>query len=348
MSRSTARSRAAGRPPTAASPRVEPTSPPTAIGVELSGSAVKLAVVTAAGDILATHQHTIRPKGRPEEAAATVAACVSDCLGEPAVTADALGLAVPGPVRHDGTMLWSTELPWLEAPLQSLVGRTTGLPTFATGVGAAVTTAEWRRGRGAGRRDLLCLHLGTSISGGVVTGGRPALGARSALGGFGHVPVLLNGRNCRCRNSGCLEAYVGGWAILERARELAAARPSASGQLREIAGGVEKISLASISEAVRTGDPLAQGLLEETVEFLASGVVGLINVLDPELLILGGNVIETFPSALRATEALIRQKAVEPVASGIEIAAARLGPDAAAVGAAILAHGRRDGGGSEG
>lgn len=140
-----------------------------------------------------------------------------------------------------------------------------------------------------------------------------------------------------CPNSGCLEAYVGGWAIAERARELAKARPTDSGRLRELAGGIEKITAQTVTLAYRGGDPLARELLESTVEYLAAGLVSIVNAVNPRLLILGGGVIEGLPSLVPATEALVRQRALAAAVAPLQVIRAGLGQDAGVVGAAARA-----------
>ncbi|HEX8242840.1 MAG TPA: ROK family protein, partial [Longimicrobium sp.] len=196
----------------------------------------------------------------------------------------------------------------------------------------------WRLGGGRGVRDLLVLFVGTGVGGGAVIGGRLLEGAGGVAGEMGHVTVVAGGRQCRCRNQGCLEAYCGGWAIEERAREAALAHHQAGEALiRQAGGSADAITGESIAAALRSGDALARTLIDETGDVLGAGLVGLVNALNPRRVILGGGVLDGFPELLERARAAVSAHALPAAVDKIDIITAALHDDAPALGAADLA-----------
>ncbi|MFQ5987783.1 MAG: ROK family protein, partial [Dehalococcoidia bacterium] len=185
--------------------------------------------------------------------------------------------------------------------------------------------------------DLVVLFVGTGIGGGVVSGGRILEGCNNTLGELGHVTLVADGRKCRCPNLGCLEAYAGGWAIAERAREAVSANPGEGEALMSLAGNVGNITAATVSQASRQNDPLAKRLVEETGQYLGAGVVGIVNAFNPCLLVLGGGVIEGLPELINMVEEVTRKCALKPNLEKLKIVKAALGGKAGVIGAAALA-----------
>ncbi len=311
---------------------------PLTIGVDMGGTKIALAVVSESGTILTSHRHATETSDSADQIVKMIADCVQTCLGDSARRARALGAGIAGQLRErDGMLVSAPNLPWRNVPLGPKLAQATGLPSVLMNDVRAATLGEWKFGAGRGERDLVCVFVGTGVGGGIVADGRLRYGISGTAGEIGHLTIVSDGRSCHCPNSGCLEAYVGGWAIAERARELAKARPTDSGRLRELAGGIEKITAQTVTLAYRGGDPLARELLESTVEYLAAGLVSIVNAVNPRLLILGGGVIEGLPSLVPATEALVRQRALAAAVAPLQVIRAGLGQDAGVVGAAARA-----------
>lgn len=134
-----------------------------------------------------------------------------------------------------------------------------------------------------------------------------------------------------------LEAYAGGWAIGERVQEAVRNDLKAGKALITLAGSIEKISAATVTEAYANGDPLAQRMVEETAQFLAAGLVGIINAFNPCLIVLGGGVIQGFPEYTSLVEHMVHLKALEAALEGLRVVTAALGNKAGVIGAAALA-----------
>ena len=152
--------------------------------------------------------------------------------------------------------------------------------------------------------------------------------------------IVSNGRHCHCRNQGCLEAYTGGWAIGERVQEAVRNDPKAGKALITLAGSIEKISATTVTEAYANGDPLAQRMVEETAQFLAAGLMGIINAFNPCLIVLGGGVIQGLSVYTSLVQHMVRLKALEAALEGLRIVTAALGNKAGVIGAAALARHR--------
>jgi len=212
------------------------------------------------------------------------------------------------------------------------------MPVVAINDVRAATWGEWRYGSGRGVDDLVVLFVGTGIGGGVISGGNLIVGCSNTGGELGHITIVLDGRNCRCRNMGCLEAYAGGWAIAERAQEAVRADPKAGAFLVFLAGSIEKITAATVSQAYRQGDHLARKLVRETAQYLAAGVVGIVNAFNPCLLALGGGVIDGLPELVHIVKKVTRRRALESAVEKLKVVKVSLGDDAGVIGAAALAH----------
>ena len=307
------------------------------IGVDIGGTKIEMALVDAAGRILASHRVLTHPERGPDGVIADIVTCVETYLGEAGQSVRGLGIGVAGQVdRASGTLRSAPNLGWRNVPLQARLEKALGLTVMVSNDVRAATYGEWRHGAGQGVDDLVCLFIGTGIGGGIVSGGRLLEGYCNTAGELGHITIVAGGHRCRCPNRGCLEAYAGGWAIAERAQEAVHADPQAGQRLVTLAGTVEQISAATVTQAYTNGDSLAHHLVEETAQCLAAGVVGIVNAFNPCLLVLGGGVIQGLPEYASMVEPIVRVNALEVAAEGLRIVTAALGNKAGVIGAAAL------------
>jgi glucokinase len=242
--------------------------------------------------------------------------------------------------KYNGIVRFAPNLGWRNVPLGAMLEEALVLPVEVTNDVRAATYGEWLYGAGQGVDDLICLFVGTGVGGGIVSGGKLLEGCDNSAGELGHLTIMTDGRQCHCRNRGCLEAYAGGWAIAERAQEAVRIDLKAGQSLITLAGSIERITAATVTEAYATGDPVAQRIVEETAHFLAAGVVGIVNAFNPCLLVLGGGVIQGSPMYLPMVERAVRINALEAALGGLRIVTAALGNKAGVIGAAALARHR--------
>ncbi len=311
-----------------------------AIGVDLGGTKIALGLVDRAGTVLESERLPTRADRPASAVIADIAACVEERWADRLAPTDPLGVGVAGQVDAAGTVLFGPNLHWSRVPLRADLARRLRRPVAVLNDVQAATFGEWQHGAGRGLNDVVCLFVGTGVGGGIVAGGALQHGATGSAGELGHLTVQRNGRKCRCPNSGCLEAYAGGWAIAERAREAVGHAPSRGAQLLRLAGSAEAISSATVEQAFRAADPLARELVDETMSYLTCGLVSIVNAVNPAAIVLGGGVLEGFLERIPSLARDVRARALRAAAAGLRIVPAALGGTSGLVGAAAFARGR--------
>jgi glucokinase len=198
----------------------------------------------------------------------------------------------------------------------------------------AAAAGEHRYGAGTGARNMVSLPISTGVGGGVVVDGRLYRGAGNGAE-LGHVTVDWRGRECRgCGRLGCLEAYVSGTSIAERAREAIIGNGGSSlASLREP-------TAEDVAAAARAGDELAREIWDETVDALACGLTSIVNVFEPELVVLGGGVTRAGEQLLGPVRDWVRANAMEPAGRSTDIVQSALGERVGVVGAAAIVYDR--------
>ncbi len=321
-----------GSSPRPARPSVLPT-----VGVDIGGTTTSVAFVGARGEVLASERRATRPERGAEVVIEEIASVIRDLAEAHEMVPAAIGVGAAAQVDREGTVVAAPNLRWSAVPLARRLGRATRRPVVVTNDVRAATYGEWKFGAGRGARDLLCVFVGTGVGGGIVADGRIRFGATETAGEIGHMPIVHGGRRCRCPGRGCLEAYVGGWAIGARAQEAAREEPQRAAELLRLAGRRSRISARTVSLAAGRKDPLAVEILAETVGYLTTGLVGLVNVVNPRIVILGGGVVEGIPGLLPRLRAGVGRSALAAATGGLTLLRARLGGDAGMIGAAALA-----------
>ena len=310
------------------------------IGIDLGGTKVAGVRVDEAGTVVAERRAPSQAGEGAEAVAATVAGMVR-LLAAGAPDVDAVGVGVAGQVDSDrGIVRQAPNLRWHDYPLGARIRDATGLPVSVLNDVQAATYGEWQLGAARGASDVVCVFVGTGVGGGIVAGGRLLRGTSGAAGELGHTIVSLFGPVCRCGGRGCLEAYAGGWAIARRAFEAVSARPIAGRVLIEAAGGdPQKITASALAAAAAAGDPLARALVAELEDALVAGLGSIVNAFNPEVLLLGGGVIESLPRLCDTARERLVLAALPVSAAAVRVDLAALGA-AGAVGAAAWARAR--------
>lgn len=304
----------------------------------MGGTKIEIALVDATGHIVTSQKIPTRQERGPDAVIDSIIDCARDCLNKANKSVQCLGMGVAAQVEKDtGVVLFSPNLHWHNVPLGKRLEDALSIPVIVTNDVRAATYGEWLYGAGQNIDDLVCLLIGTGVGGGAIIGGKLLEGHNNSAGEFGHLTIVSNGRKCTCPNSGCLEAYAGGWAISERAQEMVINDPKEGQALLSLAGNTNSISAVTVTEAYNLGDPLAKRIVQETAQYLAAGVVAIVNALNPHMLILGGGVIQGLPAYIPMTDQLVRSHALKAASDDLCIVKAALGNKAAAIGAAAFA-----------
>lgn len=304
------------------------------IGVDLGGTKMLVGVVDSGGRVL--HRRVDASVGLSlDELLARIDEEIRIALdSRPGVAA--VGLGVPCIVDRDREIcVTSNHLPLIGVPLRSRVAALTGLPTAIDNDGNAAAIAEQRRGAARGADNVVLLTLGTGIGGGLILGGRPYRGSRGAAAELGHFVVDMDGPPCpgRCPNNGCIESLVSGTALRIEAERAIAANPGSPLASAAAAGG--KIDGTVVTGLARAGDAISIQLLETMGRRLGIALTGLANVFDPDVIVIGGGVIDAGDLLLGPAREEFERRALTPQRE-TPIRAAELGSDAGMIGASIL------------
>jgi glucokinase len=197
----------------------------------------------------------------------------------------------------------------------------------------AAALGEFTYGAGRGSRNMVYLHLGSGVGGGIIVDGRLHHGVTMTSGELGHMVVSANGPRCSCGKPGHLEAYASESAIVERMRlQLAGARAETTAKWLASHG----VTLKRIFEEYDT-DEHAHGVIDETVQVIGLAAANLVTALNPDAVILGGHVTEVGPGLPALVRSKIRQYGFDAAARHVTVAPAQLGADAGVIGATVLA-----------
>jgi glucokinase len=293
------------------------------LGVDIGGTKTELALIDESGAVVRRDRSSTEPRRGAERVVRDVASTVRRLIGD-LRTLGGVGVSVAGQVQPDGVVAGAPNLGWSGVPLGAMMADALGAPTTVVNDVRAATWAEWRHGAGRGFADLVVLYVGTGVGGGIVSGGRVLHGTHGTAGELGHTTLVAGGRRCHCRNLGCLEAYVSGWAIAERACEAGLGAPRA----------VTAEDVAALRDA---GDTRAIALVRQTGELLGEALVSFINGFGPQRVILGGGVIEGFPELVDLAREVAMARALPAALAEVTIVRAALVSDAPVLGAAELA-----------
>ncbi|MCI4317161.1 MAG: ROK family protein, partial [Thermoplasmata archaeon] len=190
-----------------------PTTPPGAdlyLGIDIGATKIATALLDGAGRIVATRRSPVPPHPLPTTVVEGIARNAVAELGADRAQIRSIGVGIAAQVRPDtGEVHFAPNLEWRNVPLREMLEAALDRPTFVTNDVRAATFGEWKHGAGVGATELACVWVGTGAGGSVVSAGRLLHGATNTSGEVGHLTIVSGGRRCRCRGTGCLEAYVG-------------------------------------------------------------------------------------------------------------------------------------------
>jgi glucokinase-like ROK family protein len=284
------------------------------------------------------------PPGPPELAVAAlqegVAAIRAQCRGKRILPA--IGLGTPGLVdMRSGVIKSAVDVGWFEVPIREMAQEALGLQVIVANRSRVGALAEFWYGAGHGIKDLIYISIGTGVAAGIVIKGRLHVGSNSSAGELGHVTVLPDGPVCLCGNRGCLQQLVSGPVIARLARQRL--RTGNGSILNTLVGHhPEQITAHTVFEAARQGDELTGAVVNEATRYLGIAIANLVNLFNPELIVLGGPVGQEYRFTIDALRQQVRRRAMAYPLSAVQIVSSSLGADAGAIGAAVLVLQRAD------
>jgi glucokinase len=314
------------------------------IGIDLGGTTVKGALVTGAGEIIheirfETEQHSSDRLLEQIVEAIHVLRGDDRAMGR----ASAVGIGIPGLVnlKTKRIEVMPNLPPLSDIDIISELTSQSGLPVVIDNDANAAAYAELQSGAARGRRDVFFVTLGTGIGSGLIIDGKIYRGATGFAGEFGHMTIDPEGIECACGNIGCLETIASGPNIVRRTRERLY-RDRTSSLSRLAIPRDRELTAEDIARAASEGDEMAQVMMERTGMFLGIAIAAVVNLLNVEMVVMGGGVMEAGDLILKPTIKETRRRAFPPSFNSCEIVIAKLGPSAGVIGAALLARDQAD------
>jgi glucokinase len=315
------------------------TPPSSEIGVDIGGTKVAVGIVDQDGKILTQQRQPMVANSTPEAALQSVIGAIDSLRAEAAATIiTAIGLCAPGPLDpFTGIVVNPPNLPaWRNFPLAAKIAEVYKLPVKLDNDANAAALAETRWGAARGYRYVFYATIGTGIGTGIVFDNRIYHGRTGAAGEGGHVSIDYRGPVCACGKKGCIEILAAGPAIAARARDKVASSRVPSSLLALADGKLDAITSHLVAKAYSAGDALAREILEDTARFLAIWLGNIVDLLDPDVLVMGGGVAAMLAPFFADIKRQLPEWCVNPRVSEIPLVMAHYGPDAGIAGAAAL------------
>jgi glucokinase len=310
---------------------------PSVVGVDMGGTKL---LAGALDDNLNVHHRAQRDmRGLDQEG---VLAAAVDAVQEVRTAAEsmvhAVGFGIPCTIdQRRGVAVQAVNLPLAEVPFRDLMAERLGVPVFVDNDANAAALAEHRFGAARGSRHSVTLTIGTGIGGGLVLDDRLYRGSVGAGAELGHMVVEMDGPRCQgnCPNRGCLEAVASGTALAREARAAAERAPDSA--LGRAAASGREITGALVTELAADGDEPSREVLALVGRRLGAGISSLVNIFNPEAVVVGGGVMAAGELLLAPARAEMAARALPPNRDLVRVVAARFGPEAGLVGAGALA-----------
>ncbi|MGV9417149.1 ROK family protein [Streptomyces sp. NPDC003674] len=306
------------------------------IGVDIAETYVHAELFDLALNVLARADEEVRPgESTPERVAALVAAAVGTVVAragvEPARVLG-VGVSVPGQVDRDrGVAEYAANWDWHDVPLLDLLAGHIDRPLYLDNPLRACTVAELWFGAARGRGDAVVVNLGTGVGAGLALGGGLYRGVSNSAGEWGHTTLVLDGRLCHCGSRGCVETYVGALGIMRNLTELSPRSPL-------LHPGDQTATIDALAAAAAAADPVALEVVRETAHYLGAGISDLINLLNPEVVVLSSWVASRLGAPLLAgVRAAVARHALRRPLAATEIVLSPIPTDPVSLGAATFA-----------
>ena len=305
------------------------------IGLDLGGTNLKYALGSENGDILIKRSRPSNADQSQEAIFETMFASIEELLSEANDQNEkvmAIGVGSPGSIDiHEGKLLGSTPniQAWTNAPIKKKLEERFSIPVWADNDANIMALAEARKGAGRGFNNILCLTLGTGIGGGIVINGEVLRGSHFSAAEVGHVIIDYKGKLCKCGNRGCFEVYASATAMVERYQQ----KLKAAG----ISFNPGEIDAKLIFERAAKKEIQAIETINETCQFLSIGIVSIANIIDPEVVVIGGGISEAGDDFIRQTEKMVKNFGIKSITQSIKLVRAQMGNDAGIIGAILLA-----------
>jgi glucokinase len=310
------------------------------IGIDIGGTNLVVGAVAEDGSaLLAQSSIETRSEEGPDAVLTRLAELSRRVIAETRATDPAgeiigVGVGAPGPLdTREGIIFLTPNLGWVNLPLRQRMADLLGLPATLDNDANCAILGEWWRGAARGSRHAIGFTIGTGIGGGIIVDGRLYHGASDCAGEFGHMTIDTAGRRCNCGNYGCLEAYASGPAIALRTVE-AIQSGAESSITRYVGGDLARVTAQTVYEAAQDGDELGLEVVRDTARYLGAGIANLINVFNPEVVVICGGVTLAGDRLFVPLRQEVTRRAFKPAVQACRIVPGELVGSAGVYGAA--------------
>lgn len=313
------------------------------IGIDVGGTNVKIALVDGEGKIIYSNSVPTYAQMGYEYTVNNIKQAIRDLMKETNTDAkeiEGIGFDFPGQVDYKtGVVKLAPNIPgWINVPIAQMIEEEFNIPTRIDNDVRCAALGELKFGAGKGCENFACITVGTGIGSGLVINGQLVRGAANAAGEIGHIKLQMNGGPiCGCGDTGCLEAFASGPSIVAMAQEYL--KGGKSTKFREMAGADGEITPYIVAKAAEAGDPVAKRIFEIVGTYIGMGLVSVINLLNPEKVIIGGGVAAAGDLLLDPIRKTIKERAMVVAGNSVEIVPAELGNSAGVIGASMLVEG---------
>ncbi|RKD35068.1 ROK family protein [Lacrimispora algidixylanolytica] len=311
------------------------------VGIDLGGTNIAAGLVGEDGTLIKQMSVPTKSGRSAREIVKDMASLAKKVaeMGEiPWENIEAVGVGVPGTANRDtGMVEYANNLGFYDEPMVSMLkeelpGKSIRFDNDAN----AAAWGEYVAGSGKGSKSMLAVTLGTGVGGGIILDGKLFRGVNYAAGEFGHFVIDRNGIPCNCGRRGCFETYASATALVAQTKEAMEQHPESL--LWELCGkNIDLVEGRTLFDGVRQGDEIAKQVLSQFIEYLATGLVDLINIFQPEVLCIGGGISKAGDLLLKPLQAIIDKEDYAATSRNrTKITVATLDNDAGLIGAALL------------
>jgi glucokinase len=312
------------------------------VGVDLGGTKILSGVFKHSLDCVGTSKLSTKPQRGVDKVIERVARCVQDAVDEADLTLKqvaGVGIGAPGAVDFAaGTVIFAPNMEgWKNVPLKKELEKQLGVPVFVENdcniAALGVYVAELK----SKPRSMIGIFVGTGIGGGLIINGDLYSGFCHTAGEIGHMVLDINGPKCGCGNKGCFEALASRTAIFQQIK--AGVKEGQKTVLTDMLGDdLDDLRSNDLRKAIRRGDKFVDRIVEGAAEYIGIGVANLVNIFNPEVVVLGGGVMEALQDEMTSVIVETAQDYAMPgTMEGVEIVASKLGDNAGITGGAVLA-----------
>jgi glucokinase len=311
--------------------------------VDLGGTKILGGVFDASLHLLGTAKVRTKAARGPEAVIDRIARCVMDTADEADLSLrdiHGVGVGAPGAVDGEtGEVIFAPNLDWRRVPLQEQLRKKLGVPVFVENDGNLAVLGVYRAELQSKPRHVLGIFVGTGIGGGLILNGDLYTGHGHTAGEIGHMVLEMDGPECGCGNKGCFEALASRTAMFQRIRT--AVKDGQETVLTEMLSDLSELRSGDLRKALRHGDKLVERVVEEAAEYLGLAIANLANILNPQVVVLGGGVMEALADDMLAIVVeTAKEYAMPGVMQDVEIVTTELGDHAGITGGAALAQQR--------